>query len=108
MNNIWIALAHVKTRHGFENILGYRHRAYVNIIGKARNTEELKNIAKKTFFNEGFILIEELKDIELLSDRLERTTVNQEILDLINNINETYPVQFDVFQTYPEEDEIED
>jgi hypothetical protein len=106
-SNIWIALAHVKSRVGFENALNGRPGAYLNIVGKAHGIQELKKIAKKIFFDEGFMLIEELEDIELLSDRLKRTSVDKEIVDLVNELNETYPIQFATFHTYPDEDQTE-
>jgi hypothetical protein len=104
LDNIWIAIAHVKPRAGFENILALPN-AYLTIVGKANDIKEFKLLAQKTFFNEGFILQEELENIELLSDRLKKTDLKQSILDLVDCINEVYPVQFDTFHSYPEEDE---
>ena len=104
-DKIWIARVHVKTRHTFEHLLNGNFGAYVNIIAKADNRSKLKFLAKKIFFEEGFVVIEFIdEDMELLYDRLKKFDVDQDILDLVENINETYPVQFGVFHTYPKED----
>ena len=106
MKDIWIAQANVEKRPGFENILeGYG--AFLGIIVKAHNVEELKRLAKKVFFEEGFILIE-VEDIELLSERLKIATVDQNLLDAVKVISKKHPVQFGAFHSYPEIDEIED
>lgn len=104
MKHIWIAFAHVKTRSGFEHLLNDKGGAFLQILVKAKNKEEIEPLAKKIFFEEGFVLEENLKNIELLSERLKWTTVHQDILSLAEVISDTYPVQFDVFNTYPKED----
>lgn len=49
-------------------------------------------LAKKVFFEEGFILIE-IEDIELLSERLKRTTIkDQNLLDAVKIISKKHPV----------------
>lgn len=50
MNNIWIALAHVVPRYGFEKILDGSIGAYLNIIVKANNIKELKSLVNKEFY----------------------------------------------------------
>ena len=109
MNDIWIALANVEKRPGFEHILGSGggYGAFLGIIVKAHNTKELKRLAKRVFFEEGFVLIE-IKNAELLSERLKRTTIDQDLLDLVNIVSKKNPVQFGTFHTYPEKDEIKD
>ena len=105
MNDIWIALANVEKRPGFEHILGPGggYGAYVNIIVRAYDIAELRRLAKNVFFENGFILIE-LKDIEPLSERLKRTTIDQDLLDLVKIANKKHPVQFGIFDSYPETD----
>lgn len=105
LDNVWIARVHVKPRKGFEHILDGALGAYVNIIVKANNREELKLLTEKVFFDEGFIVAEFIdEDAELFSERLKKFTVDQDILDLVANLNETYPVQFGVFDSYESEE----
>lgn len=100
MNNIWIALAHVVPRYGFEKILDGSIGAYLNIIVKANNIKELKSLVNKEFYKEGLKLKDELQYVELISDRLKKYEIDEDILKLINNLSEEYPVQFGVFDTY--------
>lgn len=103
-NVIWIAKAHVKPKEGFENILDGYAGAYLQILVKANYIRDVESLAKKIFFEEGFVLEEELKDVELLSERLKWTNVASYILDLVDAISETHPVQFGHFHSYPKED----
>lgn len=45
-------------------------------------------------------LKDELQYVELISDRLKKYEIDEDILKLINNLSEEYPVQFGVFDTY--------
>ncbi len=102
LNNVWIALANVEKRKGFEHLLkGYG--AYVNIVVKANNIEDLEKLVQKTFYEEGFVLVD-LQDIEYLSDRLKKFEVDEDVLKLVENLSNIYPVQFDTFHTYPFKD----
>lgn len=104
IRDIWIAKAHVKTRIGFEYLLNEKGGAFLQILVKTKSQKEVEPLAKKIFFEEGFVLEEKLQNIELLSERLKWATVHQDILSLAEVISDTYPVQFDVFNTYPKED----
>ena len=110
IRDIWITIVHVKTRNGFEHILDDYYGAFVNLLIKAKNIKEAKFLAKKILFEEGFIVVEIFENreggLELLSDRLKTATVHKDILKLVDVISETYPVQFDDFHAYPEEDAV--
>lgn len=107
IRDIWIIVVHVKDRDGFGH-LENKGGAYVKILVKAKNIEEMKFLAKKVLFEEGFVIVEIFEGreggIELLSDRLKTATVDRDILSLVEVISETYPVQFGDFHSYPKED----
>lgn len=110
ISDIWIAIVHVKSRDGFSH-LDNKGGAFVNILVKAKNIEEMNFLAKKILFEEGFIVEEIFEDkkeggVELLSERLKWATLDQDILNLVDVISETYPVQFGDFHSYPKEDHL--
>ena len=88
MNTIhtWIALAEVKDKNSVEEVLGDNVIGFVNILILAIDEAEARSLILKEV-NELNLELLNLESLEVLSERLSKTDVDEEILSLANEIS---------------------
>ncbi len=97
-SNVWIGLAHVRP---FANnaLLGDGSGAFVPVVGLAQNAEELSTLAATLLYHHQFEVVE-VEDIELLSTRMKKHSVEHELLLVVETLSEDNRVQVGAFQVY--------
>ena len=75
--------------------------AFVNVIGLAESCTSFVSLAKHKLSDMEFEVIN-VNDVELVSDRLQRNDLVDELLDLVNNLCDENPILFDEFHAYVE------
>ncbi len=105
MKDIWFGLAHVVPQNNKYEILDGAKGAYVNVLALASSKDEYVKIITKTLEDYEF-MVSSVEDINLLS-YLQQSgrEFDSEILQLVDRLSDNYPVQFDEFQSYEEDEE---
>jgi len=96
--SIWIGLAQVSSRPG-NGLLEGAKGAYVNVLAIANNASDFTDKVKKAVTDLGldFVLVE---DVEPFSERSENYEINESIINLAIEVNETKELRFGSFHTF--------
>ncbi len=102
---IWIGLVGVTPQPG-NNLLGDAKGAYVNVLASATSAAKYTTKVKGALKEIGLNLIE-IDDLEPLSERLSKWTVDEEIITMAQTVRKIDSVAFGTFYEYDSEDESE-
>lgn len=94
----WIGLAHVKPTQG-NNLLSGDSGAFVPVLALAAGIDDFLSTTAFYLNSYDFEIIE-IEDIELYNDRLQNSSVSDDIKKLRANISDSNPILLDVFQSY--------
>lgn len=97
-DNIWIGLAHVKSRSN-NGVLGIAKGAFVNVIAYASNVDDyIDKVAVAV--NDLELDFIEIEDLELLSERKTKSGLNQGLSQKAIEVSETKGLRFGNFHTF--------
>lgn len=96
----WIGLAHVRPHEG-NSLLQGGDGAFVPVVGLASDADELANFAATLLHHHEFEVVD-VDDIELLSERLANHSVEDEILEVANKLDQHDRIGVGKFQIYSE------
>jgi hypothetical protein len=99
---VWIALLEVEQRPGAGLLLD-RNKVFVNVLALASNEREFRNGMAQTCEKLGFDM-RMIEDPEPLRQRTQHYEVDQGILDLARQVEESGSPRFGEFYTWRSED----
>ncbi len=99
---VWIGLVEVAPLSGSVKLNNKAAGAYANFLAWANGQEEFCRLVAECLATLDFRFVN-AEDVEPLLVRLDRSTVDDELLDLANEVRETQQVRFGSFYTFPDD-----
>ncbi len=98
-SEVWIGMAHVIPRIG-STVLGDAPGAWVTVLAWATDSASYRSLVYAAAAHYELAL-ESLEDIESLSARSRRLTLDRTLLKLAKEVEVTHGLRFGAFHTYP-------
>lgn len=96
--DIWIGLLQVSSRSK-NGLLGSSSGAYVNVLAKAKNSNDFIEKVKKSV-NELDLDFVEINEIDLFNERQKKFKINNSIICIAKDVTKSKELRFGNFHTY--------